>query len=300
VQANTTRTILYALGANGAIGAAKLGAALHTGSNAMFAEAIHSFADCGNQALLLLGTYRAKRPPSPDYPLGHGKAVFLWSFIVALILFSMGGLFSIYEGWRKLQQPHELQAPWVAIAVLGFSIVMELYSLKACLQEVAKARRGKSLWVWYRQTRQSELIVVLGEDVAALLGLALAAIAVIATLVTGDPAYDAFGSIAIGVLLVVVAIGIGVEVVGLLIGQSVEPETRDAIQDFLRAHPEVDAVFNVITLQLGNEVMLAVKARMTPRASAQELLAGINRCERDVRAAFPQIRWMFFEPDEAD
>jgi cation diffusion facilitator family transporter len=300
VQANTTRTILYALGANAAIGAAKLAAALFTGSNAMMAEAVHSFADCGNQVLLLVGSHRAKRPPSPDYPLGHGKAVFFWSFVVALILFSMGGLFSIYEGWHKLHTTQGLQSPWIALAVLCFSIVMELYSLKACLEEVRKARQGRSLWRWFRDSRQSELIVVLGEDLAALFGLAFAAVAVVATMATGNPVYDALGSIAIGVLLVAVAIGVGLEVVGLLIGQSVDPETRQAIQDFVRSHPDIDSVLNVITLQLGNEVMLAVKARMASRGSASELIAAINRCERDVRAAFPQIQWMFFEPDDTD
>lgn len=300
VQANTTRTIFYALGANAAIGAAKLAAALHTGSNAMLAEAVHSFADCGNQLLLLLGSHRAKRPPSPDYPLGYGKAIFFWSFIVALMLFSMGGLFSIYEGWHKLHGTHAVESPWLALAVLAFSIVMELYSLRACLVEVRKARGGRSLWRWFRDSRQSELIVVLGEDLAALFGLALAAIAIVATLATGNPEYDALGSIAIGALLVVVAIGLGVEVIGLLIGQSVEPETRRALQDFLQSHPEVDTVLNIITLQLGNEVMLAVKARMTARGSAQELIAGINRCERELRAAFPEVRWMFFEPDDTD
>jgi len=300
VQANTTRTILYALGANAAIGAAKLAAALFTGSNAMLAEAVHSFADCGNQVLLLVGSHRAKRPPSPDYPLGHGKAVFFWSFVVALILFSMGGLFSIYEGWHKLHATQGLKSPWVALAVLGFSIVMEIYSLRACLAEVRKARQGRSLWRWFRDSRQSELIVVLGEDLAALFGLAFAAVAVMATIATGDPIYDALGSIAIGVLLVAVAIGVGLEVVGLLIGQSVDPKTRHAMEDFVRSHPEIDAVFNLITLQLGDEVMLAVKARMVSHGSASELIAAINRCERDLRGAFPQLRWIFFEPDDAD
>jgi cation diffusion facilitator family transporter len=298
--ANTTRTILYALGANGSIGSAKLAAALYTGSNAMFAEAVHSFADCGNQALLLLGSHRAQGPTSPDYPLGYGKAVFFWSFIVALILFSMGGLYSIYEGWHKLHGSDAVQAPWLAIGVLAFSIVMELYSLRACLEEVNKVRRGSSLWRWFRETRQSELIVVLGEDLAALFGLVLAMLAVLATIVTGDPLYDAMGSIAIGVLLVAVAVGVGVEIVGLLIGQSVEPETRRALQDFLRSHDDVDEVFSVITLQLGHDVMLAVKARMAACASAAELIEAINRCERDLRRAFPQVRWMFFEPDESD
>jgi cation diffusion facilitator family transporter len=299
-QPNTKRTIIYALGANAAIGVAKLAAAIHTGSNAMLAEAVHSFADCGNQGLLLLGSYRADRPPTPNYPLGYGKAAFFWSFIVALILFSVGGLYSIYEGWHKLHAPVGLEAPWIAAGVLAFSLVMEFYSLKACLEEIRKAQRGRTLWRWFRETRQSDLIVVLGEDVAALLGLALAMVAVLATILTENPIYDALGSIAIGPLLVAVAIGIALEIAGLLIGQSVEPETRRAIQEVLESHDDIQAVFNVITLQLGGDVMVAVKARMKRCSTAADLVAAINRCEQSVKSQFPQVQWVFFEPDVSD
>src|SRR5437660_475156 len=222
-RADSVRSILYALGANLAIAAAKTVAAIATGSSAMLAEAIHSFADSGNQGLLLWGMKQARRPPSPDYPLGWGKAVFFWSFVVALVLFSLGGVFSLYEGWHKLQQPEALSYPWAAVGVLAFGLVAETVSLRACLAEVNKLRGGKTLWRWFRETRQSELVVILGEDLAALLGLALALCAVLVTILSGDPAWDALGSMAIGVVLVVVAIGIAVEIKGLLIGQSAAP-----------------------------------------------------------------------------
>jgi len=295
-KADSLRTVLYALGANFAIGVAKLGAAVTTGSSAMLAEAIHSFADCGNQALLLVGMKQAKRPPSPDYPLGYGKAIYFWSFIVALVLFSLGGLFSIYEGWHKLAQPEALSYPWVAVGILVFGIAAETVSLRACLVEIAKVRGNRSLWRWFRESRQSELVVILGEDIAAEIGLVLALIAVLAAIATGDPMYDALGSIAIGAVLVVVAGLLGIQIKGLLIGQSAEPETEIAIRRFIEERQEVARVFSVITLQLGGSLMVAVKVHMRGE-SANELVASINRIEAAVREAFPDIQWLFFEPD---
>ncbi|WP_434151272.1 cation diffusion facilitator family transporter [Methylocaldum gracile subsp. desertum] len=299
-QADSLKSIFFALGANAAIAVAKLFAAMHTGSNSMLAEAIHSFADCGNQGLLILGLKRAKRPPSPDFPLGYGKAIYFWSFIVALILFSMGGLFSIYEGIHKLEAHEGLESPWLAVGILMFSIAMESVSLYGCLREVNKARGNRGLWRWFRDTRQSELIVVLGEDVAALAGLVFALIAVGLAMATGDPVYDAAGSIAIGGLLVLVAVGIGAEVSELLIGQSVEPEIKQAIHNHLDKCEEVAQIFNLITLQLGSDVMVAVKAKMRRVAEMNEMIADINRCEAGLKAAFPQVKWVFFEPDAAD
>jgi cation diffusion facilitator family transporter len=299
VKADSVRTILYALGANLAIAVAKTGAAVFTGSSAMLAEAIHSYADSGNQGLLLLGLKRAKRPPTPDYPLGYGKAVFFWSFIVALVLFSLGGLFSVYEGMHKLAQPEPLSYPWLAVGILVFALAAEAVSLRACLAEVNKVRNGRSLWRWFRESRQSELVVVLGEDLAALLGLALALAAVVITILSGDPLWDALGSIAIGVVLIVVSIGIAVEIKGLLIGQSADPDTERRLGEFLQRHEDVERVFKVLTLQLGGSLMVSIKARMKG-SSAQQLVRAINRAEAAVRAEFPEVQWLFFEPDVAD
>ena len=298
-KADSLKTVLYALGANFAIGVAKLVAAIATGSSAMLAEAIHSFADCGNQALLLLGMKLAKKPPSPSYPLGHGRAIYFWSFIVALVLFSLGGVFSIYEGVHKLADPGPLTYPWVAVGILVFGIAAETVSLRACLVEIAKVRGDRSLWRWFRESRQSELVVILGEDIAAEIGLVLALIAVLAAIATGDPMYDALGSIAIGAVLVVVAGLLGIQIKGLLIGQSAEPETEIAIRRFIEERQEVARVFSVITLQLGGSLMVAVKVHMRGE-SANELVASINRIEAAVREAFPDIQWLFFEPDVAE
>jgi cation diffusion facilitator family transporter len=242
---------------------------------------------------------QAKRPPSPDYPLGWGKAVFFWSFIVALVLFSLGGLFSLYEGWHKLAQPEPLRYAWVAVGILVFGLVAESISLRACLHEVNKVRGGRTLWRWFRESRQSELVVILGEDIAALLGLALALAAILITVFTGDPVWDALGSMSIGALLIVVAIGIANEIMALLIGQSAAPEDEARLREFLLRQEGVEKIYRVITLQLGTTFMVAVKVKMRA-ASVRELIAAINRAEAATRAEFPAIQWLFFEPDSAD
>jgi cation diffusion facilitator family transporter len=299
-KADSLKTIFFALGANFAIFVAKLVAALLTGSGAMLAESVHSLADCANQGLLLVGVRQSKRAPSADHPLGYGMVVYFWSFIVALLLFTVGGLFSFYEGLHKIHHPEPLRMPWLAVGVLVFSLLAESFSMWGCLREVRKARGGNNLWRWFRESRQSELIVVFGEDLAALLGLTFALMAVLATMITGNPVFDAYGSISIGVLLCLVAIFVAREVASLLIGQSAEPRLRDAICDYVRAQPEVEHVFRIITLQLGPDVMLSTKAKMRGQMSDTQLIEAINRVEAGVKKNFPDVRWSFFEPDIED
>ncbi|GLQ52137.1 cation diffusion facilitator family transporter [Dyella flava] len=299
-HANSLKAILLALGANAAIFIAKLVAAVITGSGAMMAEAVHSLADCGNQGLLLLGMRQSKKPPSDDYPLGWGRALYFWSFVVAILLFAVGGLFSIYEGTHKLTHPEPLTWPWLALGVLLFGIVAESISMRGCMREVNLARGEQSLWQWFRQTRSSELLVIFGEDLAALLGLCLAALAIGATMLTGNLLFDALGTVAIGVLLVVVAIALAIEVKALLIGQGVEPRRRAELLAFLDHRPEVAQVYNLITLQMGPDVMVAVKARMAPTPDSLALIHAINTVEAAMKAQFTDIRWSFFEPDITD
>lgn len=299
-HADSKRAIFLALGANFAIFIAKLVAAIFTGSGAMLAEAVHSLADCGNQGLLLLGMRQAKRPPSPEYPLGWGRALYFWSFLVAILLFSVGGMFSVYEGVHKLTDPEPLRWPWLAVGVLAFSIVTEGVSMHGCMQEVNKAREGRPLWQWFRETRASELLVIFGEDLAALLGLCLALIAVLLTMLTGNLIFDALGTIAIGVLLILVAVAVAREVKALLIGQGVEPKQRAAMVAFLEARPEIEHVYNLLTLQMGTDVMVAIKARMAQTPTARAMVEAINIVEADFRAEFKDVRWSFFEPDHND
>ena len=299
-HANPIKAILLALGANFAIFVTKLFAALVTGSGAMMAEAVHSLADCGNQGLLLLGIRQARRPPSDEFPLGWGRALYFWSFLVAILLFSVGGMFSIYEGIHKLTNPEPLKWPWLALGVLAFGIVAESISMRGCLHEVNKARSDQGLWAWFRETRSSELLVIFGEDLAALLGLCLATLAVGATMLTGNLMFDAAGTIAIGALLIVVAVLVAIEVKALLIGQGMEPRRRDELMAFLKNRPEVADVLNLITLQMGPDVMVAVKARMVSVEGDQQLIAAINTVEAAMKAEFGDVRWSFFEPDLAD
>lgn len=297
---NPTKAILFALGANFAIFVAKSVAAVVTGSGAMLAEAVHSLADCGNQGLLLLGMKRADLPPSPDHPLGYGKATYFWSFLVAVMLFSVGGMFSLYEGWHKLHAPEPLRQWWWAAGVLIFGIIVESVSMKACVDEVNKTRGKRSLWQWFRESRQAELVVIFGEDLAALLGLVFALAAVMLTVVTGNPIFDAIGTLGIGALLIVIAVLVAREVKGMLIGQSADPEFTAEVRAFIEARPEIQKVFNSITYQMGDEVLLSVKAQVDGTGGSAEMVRRINAVEAAVKEKFPVIRWSFFEPDVQD
>ena len=294
---SSVKSIIFALSANLGIAITKTVAAVITGSGAMLAESIHSFADCGNQGLLFLGLKASKKDPTPDHPLGFGKAIFFWSFMVALILFSMGGMFSIYEGVHKLNSHEGLSNPYIAIVVLLFSALLEGASLWGCIKQIKKINHGQSLWKWFKNSRQSELVVVFGEDVAALMGLLFAVISVIMAMVTGNPIFDAIGSIGIGALLVVISLFMAAKIKGLLIGQSVDQEVHDDITKFLEDQDEIESVINLITLQLGAQIMVAVKAKMKPVETVDQLIQNINRCEVVMKKHNPQIKWSFFEPD---
>ena len=297
---SSAKAILYAFVANLGIALAKLGASLYTGSGSMLAEAIHSFADSGNQVLLFLGLKQSQRPASAAYPLGQGKITYFWSFIVALLLFSVGGLFSIYEGWHKLAAHEELHQAWVALLVLGVSVLLELGSLFGCLREIKKLRKGRSLLQWVQQTRNAELVVVLGEDIAALAGLVIAFAFVGLAALTGNAIYDAVGSIAIGVILIFVSIFIAVRIKGLIVGRSAEEDLQAGIRAEIEATEGVEDLLNAITLQLGPQVMLAIKVRMTPGVSIEKAVATINTLERNIKAKFPEVAWCFAEPDVTD
>ena len=299
-QASSLRAVLYALGANSGILIAKGTAAALTGSSAMLAEAIHSAADCGNQVLLLFGMNDAKRVADARHPVGYGRAVYFWAFLVAVLLFTLGGMFSIYEGWHKLHQTEPMTNAGIAIGVLFVAIVLEAFSLAGCIREIRKVSGTRTLWQFFRTSRNSELIVILGEDIAALAGLVLALAAIGIAVVTGNPIYDAIGSMAVGVLLVVVAILLSVEIKAMITGESAETETEDAIRAFLKARPEVAEVYSMISLQIGDGIMLAIKARMSESVSATALVDAINRVETELRLAFPAVGWCFFEPDNKE
>jgi len=297
---STARAILYAFLANAGIALAKTWAAWLTGSGSMLAEAIHSYADAGNQVLLFLGLRQSTRPPDSEHPLGYGKLSYFWSFIVAVLLFSMGGLFSIYEGIHKLQQPEALSQIWVAQLVLVFAVVLEGFSLFGCLREIRNVRGSRSFRDWLKHTRNSELVVVLGEDIAALLGLVLAFAFVSMASLTNNPTYDAFGSISIGVVLIIVSIFVATRVRSLLVGRSADPMIQAAIEEIIGQEPDIEKVFNTITMQFGPDTMLAAKIKMRSGLDIDAAIDSINALERRLKDEIPNLQWCFIEPDVVD
>jgi cation diffusion facilitator family transporter len=297
MSTESPKAIFYALAANVGIAIFKYAAAAFTGSGSMFAEAIHSTADCGNQLLLLFGLRQSRRPPSPLHPMGSGRAINFYSLLVALLLFFVGGAFSVYEGIHRLIVREPLQYVFVALAVLGVSVVLESLSLYGALREIRTGAPTKSLWRWARETRESDLLVVAGEDIAALAGLAIAFAAVLLTVITGNPVWDACGSIGVGVLLMLIAWFIAREVKSMIVGESASPERRREIEAFLRGRPEIRSIINLITLQWGKEVVVAVQAEMIDYEQSRAMVEAINVIEADLQARFPEVRWVFFEPD---
>lgn len=299
-HANPIKAILFAFAANLGIAVAKTVAALFSGSSSMMAEAIHSFADTGNQLLLLLGLRRAARPADIEHPLGYGKVSYFWSFMVAIMLFSVGGLFSVYEGYHKLHSPEPVEHLWLALGVLAISIGLEGFSMAGCLREINKIRGERTLWQWINQSRSSELIVVFGEDFAALLGLMLAFGFLLIAGITGNSRFDAAGSICIGALLIVVAVFVSVRVKSLLIGRSADPDLVAALEEAINGDDDIREVYNVITLQMGGKVMLAAKLRLRESLPVEAACEKINALEIRIRERFPEIGWCFMEPDVRD
>ncbi|MBN9374845.1 MAG: cation diffusion facilitator family transporter [Cellulomonas sp.] len=293
------RAIVAALAANLGIAAVKLVAYLLTSSSSMLAEAVHSVADSGNQVLLLLGGRRARREPDEAHPFGYGRERFLYAFIVSIVLFTLGGLFALYEAWHKWLDPHPIEGRWwwVPLAVLAASMVMESLSLRTAVHESAPSRRGRTWWGFVRGTKAPELAVVLLEDTGALLGLTFAAVGVSMTLATHDGRWDALGSAAIGLLLVSIAAILAVETTSLLVGEAAEPADVAAIGAAL-VGPGIASVIHLRTVHLGpDELLVAAKVEVTARETAEEIATAIDAAEARVRAAVPLARVIYLEPD---
>lgn len=299
-QHSSAKAILYAFLANGGIALAKTWAAWLTGSGSMLAEAIHSYADTGNQLLLFLGLKQSVKPPDAEHPLGYGMLSYFWSFVVAMLLFSVGGLFSIYEGIHKFQQPEPLTQVWVAIAVLLIAILLESFSLAGCLKQIREVRGDRPFRLWLTHTRNSELVVVLGEDIAALLGLCLALAFILLAVVTGNPAYDAMGSVCIGVVLIVISVFLTLRVQSLLVGRSADPLVQEAIDKVILEDDDIEQVFNSITMQMGPYTMLAAKIKLKSGIDIDTAVDDINDLELRLKAEIPGLKWCFIEPDNVD
>ena len=296
---NSTKAVLYAFAANLGIALAKTGAAVWTGSGSMLAEAIHSYADCGNQVLLLVGMKRSAKEATQKHPMGYERESYIWSMMVAFILFSVGGVFAVHEGWERYLHPHAIENATTAMLVLLIAAVMEAISLKGALTAMSEEKGKQSLWQWFKSTHSSELMVVTGEDIAALVGLVIALLGLGLTVLTGNTAFDAVGSMSIGVLLIIVATVVGAEVHSLLIGESAE-DIRSSIQTYLEAQPCVLQVLNIWAINHGNSVMVAIKAELKPDMTVATAVQEINAMERQIKLTHNRVKWIFFEIDNAD
>jgi cation diffusion facilitator family transporter len=298
VDHGSRRAIVAAFLANLGIALSKFVVFLLTGAASMLAESIHSLADTGNQGLLMLGGARSQRPADDVHPFGYGKLRYFWAFVVALVLFSVGGLFAIFEGVEKLVHPHGIDSPGLAIGVLLVSACLESFSLRTALRESRSEREGQSILQFVRRTKIPELAIVLLEDIGALLGLAFALSGVVLAEVLHAPRWDAAGSLAIGVLLVVIAIVLAIEMASLLVGEAAAPEMLEQIRTILGGHPEVDRVIALRTSHNGpDDLVVNAKLEFDPALTAPKISRVVNELEISVRAAVPAARTIFIEPD---
>lgn len=293
-----TGHIIQSLIVNVLIASSKGFAAFMTGSGSMLAETIHSFADCANQGLLLMGVKQAQRPADQKHPLGYGRSVYFWSFMVAMLLFSIGGMFSIYEGVHKFNNPEPVENIAWGVGILLFSLALEGYATYSNVVELNQ-RRGTTGFVKYiRSTKDSDLIVIFGENSAAVFGLMLAIAALLTSYYTGDGRYDALGSLAIGFVLIAVAIFLSVEVKSLLIGESADDEINNLVENETQQSPEILELINCITIQQGpGEVLMCIKIKCKPDLSALQISKMINKLESNIRSKAPEVKWIYIEPD---
>ena len=300
-MAGSSSEVIKSLIVNLVIATAKGVGAVLTGSGAMLAETLHSFADCGNQLLLLFGIRRSRRPADAAHPLGYGREMYFYSFIVALLLFTGGGVFSIYEGIHKLEHPEPVGDVTSGLIILALSILLEGWATLGNLKTM-KARRGQTgLYKYLRDTKDSDLVVVFGENSAAVLGLTFAIAALVAAKSTNDGRWDAIGSLAIGVVLVGVAIFLAREVKALLVGECADPAILTTAEELALAEPTIARVIRILTVQQGpGEILVAMKLQFKPGLESDAMVDVINRFERELEARVPDVKWTFIEPDRED
>ncbi|MFO0619645.1 MAG: cation diffusion facilitator family transporter [Polyangiaceae bacterium] len=299
-EEHSTGHILQSLAVNVVIAISKFVAAAITGSGAMLAEAIHSSSDCANQLLLLFGVRQAKRKPDASHPLGYGRELYFWSFMVAMLLFTGGGVFSIYEGIHKIMSPEEkLDHVEVGLVVLGIALVLEGGSTISNIRELNKRRKAVPFFRYLKETKDSDLILVFGENAAATMGLICALATTLLAKFTGNMIWDGVGGLAVGVVLVGVAFFLAYEVKSLLVGESADEEVTKAVNDAATASKHIGEVLRLITVQQGpGEIMVACKVRLESDISGKDMVAAINAFERDVKARCPAVAWSFVEPDD--
>jgi cation diffusion facilitator family transporter len=293
-----TGHIIQSLLVNVAIAAVKAVAAYFTKSGSMLAEALHSFSDCGNQILLLVGVRQARKPADEKHPFGYGRAIYFWSFMVAMMLFLGGGVFSVYEGVHKIISPEAVERVWLGVGILFVSLLLEGTALLSNIRELNKRRGKKAFMQYLKDTTDSDLVVVFGENSAAVLGLTFAIAALGLASATGDGRWDGIGSVAIGLVLVGVAIFLATEVSSLLLGEAADPEINDVARELAKDFQEMEQVLNVLTMQQGpGEVLVHIKIAFAATLTIEEVCRAINTFEERIRKARPEVKWVFVEPD---
>ncbi len=293
-----TKAVLAALAANVGIAISKFVAFVLTGSSSMLSEAIHSMADSANQVLLLVGGKRSKRAADPTHQFGYSRVRYVYAFVVSIVLFLVGGIFSLYEGFHKFTHPEELRDVGIAFGVLLIAVALEAFSLRTAMGEANKSRGRRTLFRYVRDARQPELPVVLLEDSGALIGLVFALVGVGMATVTGDARWDGLGAMAVGTLLVVIAVFLAFEMASMLVGESALPEQEEALRAALAGTEAIDKVIHMKTLHVGpDELLVAVKVVFGEDDNAAQIAAGINEAEAAIRAAVPTARYVYIEPD---
>ncbi len=298
MQEGSKKAILAAFLANTAIAVSKFVGFLITGAASMLAESVHSVADAANQGLLFLGGARARKTATKEHPFGYGRERYFWSFVVALVLFTLGGLFALYEGIEKLRHPHEIEGAGVAFAILIVAIVVEIVSFRTAIKESLHVKGSESWWQFVRRSKSPELPVVLLEDLGAMVGLIFAVAGLGLAEITGEPRYDAVGSIAIGILLVVIAITLVIEMKSLLIGESASPAMLRSIQTTMEGSAHVQRLIHLRTEHIGpDELLVGAKLAFDGSLDSVALCTAINEVEHRVREAVPTARVIYIEPD---
>ncbi len=297
-NAHSTAHIVQSLFVNLLITVIKGIAAFVTKSGSMLAETIHSFADCGNQGLLLIGVKQSQKAPDAKHPLGYGRNVYFWSFMVAMLLFSLGGMFSIYEGFHKIHEPSPVENIKWGVIVLLCSLALEGYAAFSNVIELNKRRKEVPFFRFLKETKDSDLVVIFGENSAAVIGLIFALIALLMAYYTGDGKWDGYGSLVIGIVLVCVAIFLAKELKPLIIGEAADPVLSKKVNELATLHPQINHLINCITVQQGpGEVLMCLKIECLGNLTTKEIADLINQFEIEIRTACPEVRWLYIEPD---
>jgi cation diffusion facilitator family transporter len=291
------RAIWYALASNIVVAACKYGVAFYTHSGSALAEAVHSSADCLNQLVLLVGYRAARAKPDEQHPLGFGRETYVYGMLVAMQLFIVGGAVSVAVGVYRVLHPSPLDHPWLAIGVMAVSGVIEALALRASVKTIEPAHRARGLLHWFRESGRPAIMLAVSEDLAAVAGVLVSGIAIGLSLVTGNPLFDALGSIGVGLVLMATALFSMYEIKSLLVGESAHRHTREEMDAWLRARPEIRRIVSLIVLKWSDDLVIAVQAELAPHGDANELVRTIDRIENDLRARFPSARWIFFEPE---